>query len=46
MDITCKSRSLALLSKHGEREKERKERGAEEIFIFKERTWKYIHPKN
>ena len=46
MDITCKSRSLALLSKHGEREIERKERGAEEIFIFKERTWKYIQPKN
>ena len=34
MDITCKSRSLALLSKHEERERKERER---------EEQWKYLY---
>ena len=45
MDITCKSRSLALLSKHEERERKERERNSENIYIERE-NWRYFQPKN
>ena len=34
MDITCKSRSLALLSKHEERERKEREKSRGNIYIY------------